>query len=86
MLEFEERLEAIRVGLSQGVDVIVWEGGRFLFQGGEILIILHAVVMQPLILYPCQAGPEHAEFSLDQARNQIPSVKRRDVFDVSHEG
>lgn len=26
VLEFEERLEAIRIGLSQGVDVIVWEG------------------------------------------------------------
>lgn len=26
VLEFEERLEAIKVGLSQGVDVLVWEG------------------------------------------------------------
>lgn len=26
VLEFEERLEAIRTGLSQGVDCLVWEG------------------------------------------------------------
>ena len=26
VLEFEERLEAIRTGLSQGVDCHVWEG------------------------------------------------------------
>lgn len=26
VLEFEERLEAIKVGLGQGVDCVVWEG------------------------------------------------------------
>lgn len=31
VLEFEERLEAIKVGLSQGVDVLVWEGVAFFF-------------------------------------------------------
>lgn len=31
VLEFEERLEAIKVGLSQGVDVVVWEGNVCLF-------------------------------------------------------
>lgn len=33
VLEFEERLEAIKEGLSQGVDCFVWEG--------ELLICTH---------------------------------------------
>ena len=33
-----------------------------------------------------QTGTEHAGFSPDQARNQSPRAKRRDVFGESHEG
>ena len=40
----------------------------------------------PLTSHPYKAGTEHAGFSPDQARNQSPSAKRRDVFGESHEG
>ena len=34
VLEFEERLEAIKVGLSHGVDCFVWEGEALSCRGG----------------------------------------------------
>ena len=49
-------------------------------------MIIHAIVMRPWTSHPYKARTEHAEFSLDKARTQSPSVKCHDVFGVLHGG
>ena len=53
--------------------------------GGGVLMVMHAVVIRPLTSHPYKARTEHAGISPDQARTQLPSAKRRGVFDALHE-
>ena len=56
-------------------------------EGGGVLnnFACHSHIW-PFTSHPYKAGTEHAGFLPDQARNQSPSAKRRDVFVESHEG